>query len=267
MLTPRTASRWAALAAGGAFALAGAWLGASPALADPGALPTGTYSATLTPYISTVSGVGELTHKGSGWLASVQLVGLTPGDHYQYEVSIVENYVNGQGVSFSTFPLCSFVASSAKGGCSASSVNIENRQTLTAQSSGFVYSPEAHTSIANGDYSYRAELSPYDGLSRGGSASVGYNAKSTSWSGRVSVSGLTPASTYTWAIDVVEAYDSNGNPVSFHRVVLCQFTPASTGAAGCSVHGVSIEGRPDLPADTSTDVASAVTSVAVGLLY
>lgn len=267
MLTPRTVSPWAALAAGGAFALAAAWLGASPALAAPGALPAGTYSATLTPYVSTVSGVGELAYRGSGWLASVQLVGLTPGGHYQYEVSVVENYVNGQGVSFRTFPLCSFVASSARGGCSASSVNIENRKTLTVQSSGFVYSPEAHTSIANGDYSYRAELSSYDGLSRGGSASVGYNAKTASWSGRVSVSGLIPGSTYTWAVDVVEAYDSNGNPVSFHRVVLCQFTPASAGRAGCSVHGVSIEGRPDLPPGTSTDVASAVTSVAVGLLY
>ena len=49
--------------------------------------------------------------------------------------------------------------------------------------------------------------------------------------------------------------------------MLCQFTPASAGRAGCSVHGVSIEGRPDLPPGTSTDVASAVTSVAVGLLY
>jgi hypothetical protein len=267
MLTPRTLSRVAALTAGGALALAAAWVSASPAVAASSSLPTGPYTAALTPYLSTVSGVGELAHQGSGWLASVQLKGLTPGHHYQYEASIVEHYVDGQGVSFATFPLCSFVASSAEGGCSASSINIENRQALTLQSSGFVYSPEAHTSVANGDFSYRAALSPYDGLSRGGSASVGYNAETTSWWGSVSVSGLTPDATYTWAIDVVEAYDSSGNPVSFQRVVLCQFTPATAGQAGCSVHGISIAGLSDLPADSSTDVASTVTSVAIGMLY
>jgi hypothetical protein len=67
-------------------------------------------------------------------------------------------------------------------------------------------------------------------------------------------------------VDVVEAYN-NGQPVSFHRIVLCSITPTTTGSTGCKFSGAHIEKRSDLPEDSSVDVASTVTAVATGTLY
>jgi hypothetical protein len=252
-----------ALLTGGAVVAGSMLVGALPSYASTA--PGDPYTATLAPYVSTTTGHATLTHFSSSWIGTAQLRGLTSGDTYEYEAQLVTKYDpnTGDPVGFRTVELCSFVATSSTGSCGVSDARLDTA-ALSPGSSAFVYSPQAHTSVAIGPFSYQAVLSPYDQLSKGGDASLSVNPNGT-WSGRVSVAGLTPGDSYTWAADVAEAY-VNGQVVSTHRIVLCQFV-ASTSTAGCSVHAVSIEGRDVLPVGSYSDVASTLTSVASGTLY
>src|SRR5262249_16836942 len=116
--------RMTVIAVGGVLATLASWASASPALAASSPLPSGPYSATLTPYVSSASGRATVSYQSGSWFGSVHLNGLTPGDHYQFETSIVEVYVNGLGVSFRSFSLCSFVATTTTGNCHAGGINI-----------------------------------------------------------------------------------------------------------------------------------------------
>ena len=247
-----------------AGAIAGGTVGLASAPAWAATYPQSAYVAQLSPYLFDVTGQATLTKTAEGWSAAAKLTGLTAGDTYTYEATLASNYVDGQPHSFKAVVLCSFVATGVQGSCRNGGVHL-GQTVLSPQSGAFVYSPEAHTSVADGQFSYQAVLAPYDGLSHGGTASLLPNPDGT-WSGQAKVSGLTPGASYTWAVDVVEAY-ANGQPVSFNRIVLGQFVASAIGTGGCSVTEVSIEGRTDLPSGSSSDVASTVTSVASGTLY
>jgi hypothetical protein len=227
--------------------------------------PSGTYEAHLTPFDSDVTGTATLTHDLSGWTATVQLSGLEAGHTYEYEVSIAGAYVEGQAHSSQSFPLCSFVATSGTGSCGTAGAHL-GRSTLTPQSSGFVYSREAHTSVTSGQFGYLAELAPYNGFSNGGEATLTPNVDGT-WSGRVQVSGLTVGLRYTWGADIADAWLPSGQAVGWSRVVLCHFVATTARVTGCGADHVSIEGAADIPSGSFTDVASSVTSVASGTLY
>lgn len=255
-------SRLAGLVAGGLVVGGGIAAGAVPAYAAP--LPSGTYLAHLSSSPAAVTGTATVTHDLSGWTATVQLKGLVPGDTYDYEASIAGDYVDGQAHSFRAVPLCSFTATSSTGSCGVARAQL-GTAALTPQSSAFVYSPEAHTSVANGQYGYLARLAAYDQLSSGGAATITPSPSGT-WAGQATVSGLTPGDTYTWAVDVADAW-SNGQPVGWDRVVLCHFTAATAGSTGCSVKAASIGGLDSMPYGSYSDVASSVTSVASGPLY
>lgn len=252
------------LAASSIIAVAATSGGTAAFAVTPGSPPSGTYSARLVPFDSSVTGTAALTFTGKRWIAAVQLEGLTTGDTYDYEVSIAGSYVDGQAHSFHAVPLCSFTATASQGSCADVGARL-GAPALTPQTVAFLYSPQAHTSVTDGEFSYLAALSPYDGMSYGGSATVTYDGHGT-WSGRVSVSGLSSGTTYTWAADIAEAY-SHGQPVSFHRIVLCDFVATGGRTSGCTASRVSIEGRSDIPDDSATDVASALTSVADGVLH
>jgi hypothetical protein len=254
--------RGVGLLAGAALLGAGALAVASPGYAATA--PSGTYVGALVPYLSNVTGNVTLTHDLSGWSATAQLAGLTKGDVYEYDVSIAGSYVAGQVHSFTVRHLCSFRATSTHGSCGASGLQL-GRAELTQQSAATVYSPQAHTSVANAQFGYLADLSGYDGLSRGGAATISPNPDG-SWSGRVSVSGLTPGASYSWGLDIADAWN-NGQAVGWNRTVVCEFRATGTGEGGCHVASDTVAGLTDVPYGSFTDVASSVTAVATGDLY
>jgi hypothetical protein len=255
-------SRGAGLLAGAALLGAGVFAAASPSFAA--SAPSGTYVGTLVPYISSVSGTVTLTNDLSGWSATAQLSGLTKGDIYEYDVSMAGSYVEGQAHSFTLQHLCSFRATSTHGSCGVSGVHL-GQSGLTPQSAAAIYSPQAHTSVANAQLGYLADLTGYDGLSQGGAATMAPNPDG-SWSGRVSVSGLTPDASYSWGLDIADAWN-NGQPVGWNRTVACQFRATRSGAGSCQVSHSVIAGLTDVPYGSFTDVASSVTAVANGLLH
>jgi hypothetical protein len=255
-------SRWVGLVAGATLLGAGALALASPSYAATA--PAGTYVGTLVPYLSNVTGHVTLTHDLSGWSATAQLAGLTKGDVYEYDVSIAGNYVEGQAHSFTLKHLCSFRATSTRGSCGVSGAQLDGGG-LTPQSAATVYSPQAHTSVASAQFGYLADLSGYDGMSQGGAATIAPNPDGT-WSGRVSVSGLTPGASYSWGLDIADAWN-NGQAVGWNRTVVCQFRANANGEGGCHVASDTIAGLADVPYGSFTDVASSVTAVATGDLY
>ncbi len=250
-------------------------IGGSASASPNGAV---TYKETLNPILSQYQVMGSVTlipTTNGLWDGSAHATGLVPGDSYTYLVGVVESYVDGQGVAFHSFVICSLTSTSAgRGSCHGRNIPIEGRSVLTPQSSGSLVlrAPDdgGTFAVAGGEFDYLATLSPYSGLSNGGNATLSYDAASDTWSGKVRVTGLFPATTYTWAADVIEAYDASGTPVSIHRVVLCSFTTRLhlTGlkSGSCSANGVGIESRSDMPFGSYTDVASTHTSVATGTL-
>ncbi len=178
MSRSRITNRMAGVLAGAALTVIGVTGAAAPSFASS---PVGDYTASLSPYVSSVAGTAKLDHALNGWSASVQLTGLTAGDSYTYEVSIASNYIDGQAHSFDAIPLCTFVANGPSGHCNAYGALVPGT-TLSPQSSAFVYSPAAHGEVATGEFSYWADLAAYEGLSGGGHASLQYGRAGT-WGG------------------------------------------------------------------------------------
>jgi hypothetical protein len=226
-----------------------------------------TYEAVLAPIIG---GTGKviLTYSGSTWHGSAHLVDVQAGSEYTVVIVTPTSYDSGEfepgaGDTYDAYDLCSFTPTHETASCSARGVSLGGASVLTPQSFGELLLTQIDRPVAQGAFDYTADLQPPAGQSASGSGWLQYGANE--WSGHVRVEGLQPHTTYTWAIDIVDAWNSQGDPQGSHTISLCTIVTRRASSGHCKASGIPI-GRDDIPPGSTTEVFDTNATVTAGPL-